>query len=49
MVNLIGYLVVCGVGILCVAWWWWKMRETAWIYTIYVAVILWLTHFVVLR
>lgn len=37
---MIEYGVVCGIGVLCVAWWWREMRGTAWLYTLYVAAIL---------
>lgn len=34
------YGIVCIIGALCIAWWWRHMRKTAWLYTIYVSVIL---------
>lgn len=48
MNNITGYLIVCVIGVACVAWWWKNKRETAWEYTAYVAVILALTSLVVL-
>ena len=38
--NIAGYLAVCLIAALCIAWWWRNMKATAWEYTIYVAVIL---------
>lgn len=49
MANITGYLIVCGIAASCVIWWWRKMRETAWVYTLYVGFILYLLSFVVFR
>lgn len=47
MTSYILYGIVCIIGALCVAWWWRNMRKTAWLYTIYVGVILALAFMVV--
>ena len=40
MTSVIGFIIVCIIGVICVAWWWRKKKETAWLYTFYVAAVI---------